>query len=721
MDKKTTKEKKIKEPELSKEEEQELSDQRQFLAKAKRELQRDIDSRRRYDYEWMVRDMFRRGYHFSRYQPTTQTIILASRQSAKIPINIIAAQMRAIRNQVTSFRPKFEVLPRPGAGTSGESQARYTQRFLDYWYDKNKIKTRIKETVTQGLTFSVGGPWEIYYDEETKEVKLYLMDPFDFYVDRFAESGDLEDAMHCIKAVRTNLGSVRNNKEFDANAIKEIGGSEARLAVSEYKQFIIQAMKNLEQGSYDDSENVIVYEGYFRQYDETTGKRYMRKLVWTDQNITPLIWEKIEEDEYPFVLYRADLNPKEIYGESWIKHVMPINRVIDMLESSVYDYNHRVAKGRIVVDRDAGVRAIHNVHGEIISKNKGADVRPLDIPSLPVAVQNQIERMGRYIEDIGAVHDASLGRVPAGVKSGIGVAELKQGDATGQDDLVDNLEDFLCEVARKVLKKVSRYYTTYHFIHDIGIREDDEKYFIVVGEKAGKKGSSDSRHKGQVKIGPDWVDLAVIGEDNQIRVTIGSWLGYTKEMMQEKVLKYAQFGLIDQKTALQLLEFGNVDKIVQQTRIESVLKKAINQPTQPGQQPTVDQYSLAQEENDMMVNEGKDMPVKPEDDHIVHIAVHQDALGMGADDLVGKHIEFHQFYLGTHQQSSGSTDVAGQDQQRNQQIAQQQVPQPNQPPVPGGQPPSPQQPGGGNPNIASIIGAMGGSGGGGGPQGQMGQ
>ncbi len=84
---------------------------RAFISDAKELLGRAADARRRYDYEWMVRDLFRRGYHFSRYQPTTQTVILASKQSAKIPINLTASAMRSIRNQVTSFKPKWECLP----------------------------------------------------------------------------------------------------------------------------------------------------------------------------------------------------------------------------------------------------------------------------------------------------------------------------------------------------------------------------------------------------------------------------------------------------------------------------------------------------------------------------------------------------------------------------------------------------------------------------------
>jgi len=82
-------------------------------------------------------------------------------------------------------------------------------------------------------------------------------------------------------------------------------------------------------------------------------------------------------------------------------------------------------------------------------------VQALDMSPLPVAVPQQIERMWRYLEDVSGLHEASLGRIPTGVKTGVGIAELKQADATSQDDLVDNLEDFLEEVARKLLKVIA--------------------------------------------------------------------------------------------------------------------------------------------------------------------------------------------------------------------------------------------------------------------------
>lgn len=650
-----------------------------MLAKGKTLLKSAADSRKRYDYEWMVRDLFRRGYHFSRYQPTTNTIILSSRQTAKIPINLVAMQMRSICNQVTSFRPKWEIIPR-GNGEESKTSARYSQKVLDYIFDNQKLKTKIKETVKQGLMFSVGGPWQIVYNKEKDRVEVWTMDTFDFYWDMFAD--EFEDCQFMIKAVRRPLEEIKNNKDFDEAAKLEIHSGEERVAVSENKQFLVQSMRLIPGRKEQEYESIILFEGYFQTYKN--GKKEIRKMVWTDQNTKPLIDEMTGEDEFDFVLYRADLNPKEILGESWMKHVMPLNRVVDSLESSNYDYATRMAKGRIVVDKDSGVDAIHTVHGEIIRKNRGADVRNLEMPNLPNSVNLLVERMLRYQEDIGGVHDHTLGRNATGARSGVQIAELKQSDSTSQDDLVDNLEDFLEEVAKKILKKIAKHYTSYHVIHALGYKDADAKAFAVVGEKSKLKSGNSMYGGKKVKIGPDVLDLAVIGEDNMIRVTIGSWLGYTKEASQQKALDLVKAGIIDQKTALSVYEFGNIDEIIQRTRMEQVLKKNFN--AQPGQPGEIDAYSLAMTENDMMTVENKDMPVKESDDHLVHIAVHQEALGKGNDDLVLKHIAIHDMYLG-----NGPTAVS-QEQPQPQPPQQAQSPmaqqfQPSQPPIM--QPPMP--------------------------------
>jgi hypothetical protein len=201
-------------------------------------------------------------------------------------------------------------------------------------------------------------------------------------------------------------------------------------------------------------------------------------------------------------------------------------------------------------------------------------------------------------------------------------------------------------------------------IKDLGFKGEESKYFAVVGEKAKLKGKTIPGHENQVKVGPDWIDIVKLGEDNQVRVTIGSWLGYTKEMMQEKTIKLYQLGVIDQKTFLRLWEFGDIDSIVQETRTENLLKSKLQRPAGPNGEEQQDEYGLAMTENEMMTLEGKDMPVDSHDDHIVHVALHHEALGKGNDALVGKHIQIHQVYMNQGETETGErpmvSDLGGQ-------------------------------------------------------------
>jgi hypothetical protein len=170
------------------EEDKELEKQRRFLNEiAKPSFQSSKDARRKYDQEWIARNLFWRGYQFSRYLPQTQTVVLSGRQNARVPVNLVTAYMRAIRNQVTSFRPKWETMPRNTSSEFDKVQARYIGRLLDYYWDHLKLKMKVKETITQGLLYSVGGPWKITWDKVRKKPRISNRDTMDFFIDPLAE------------------------------------------------------------------------------------------------------------------------------------------------------------------------------------------------------------------------------------------------------------------------------------------------------------------------------------------------------------------------------------------------------------------------------------------------------------------------------------------------------------------------------------------------------
>jgi len=609
------------------------------LLRAQNAFRVAADSRRRYDWEWLSRDLFRRGYQFSRYNPTNRTVVLANKVSTRIPVNLTTAAMRVIRNQVTSFRPKWEVVPKPGGGDKAQEGAVYQAKLLDGTWKEQRLKKKVKETVMQGLITSVGGPWQMGWDPDVENrdgskgnVVIWQIDPFDFYIDPNCTDGlAFTDAEHLHKAVRRSLDEVKNNPDYKNTELLQTG--DPRVANSEYKQFLLQTLKYMGQTSFDEGETVILKETWMKERD-ANGKVKIRVITWVDHINLALRDELLDESDYPFRMYQADINPLEVYGESWARHVIPINRVINALESSTFDYNYRYGRGRLVIDKNAGVRQVDNSHGGIIEKNRGAEVRTLPLQPLPSSYDNQIQRMRGYFEDISGAHDVSLGRIPNGVKSGVGVAELKQADATNQDDLVDNLEDFLVEVGTKVLNLYAKNLDTPRVFEVPGTGGQTE-FFAVVGEDYAKR----RKNKDSVRIGQQDYPLIVLPNTSKVDVQIGSWLAYSKQAQQEELKNLYQIQAIDQRTLLEHLEFGDIEGILDRTRVERLLKARAGTPGNT--QSNVPEEELARSENEMML-EGKQVDAQPQDDHEVHIAVHQEAFGKGADDAINAHIQQHQ-------------------------------------------------------------------------------
>lgn len=632
------KEKKGEDLEEPEEEEEGIENQRESMERvhrAKRLLDYAKNARRKYDREWLSRDLFRRGYQFVSNNQRTGSITMSSSNNSRIPVNLTWAYARSIKNQVTSFNPKFEVLP-AFKGKRAEQDARLAGKLLDHIFKINYLNKQIKEAVIQGLFFSVGGPFEVYWDPDFDngknqpkgEVRVRLHDPYDIYFDPNATY--LEDCSFIIKAVRTDLDRIRTNPEYAESLRDRITGGTLKRAESEYKQFLLQTIQDSQQQTVD-NEATILYEMHEKIYNDD-GDVKIRILTWIDESEVPLKDTLIDQEYYDMELFQADMNPLEMYGESWSRHVIALNRVINALESSIFDYHYRFAKGRLVVDKNSGVRAITNEHGSIIEKNRGSEVRALPLTPLPSSYESQIARINAKMEDISGVHDATLGRVPSSIKSGIGIAELKQSDSSNQDDLVQNLEQCLMRLGEKILKKVAVHYDTPRIKKVVGTGRIVE-HFAVVGE------DYVGENKENWKIGEEKYPLAHISYSNELDVQIGSWLAYSKEGRQKVLMDLAGAGIIDKETVLKYFEFPDVQDIVDKTRIEQLIEsKRKEEPTMPS---GISQEQLALAENDML-EEGTPVPVDPEtDDHELHIAIHSSITSEENNRLVGAHIAEH--------------------------------------------------------------------------------
>jgi hypothetical protein len=599
-----------------------------------------IESRRKYDWEWLVRNLYFRGYHFARYNRGTNTVVFSTRTGVRIPVNLVAAHMRGVRNQVTSFQPKWEILPSVTTESAMEN-ARYSGKVLDYVYDKAQIKRKIKEIVNDSLWSSIG-IWMFDMDKD-KNVIINRVDPYDFYVDPYIKSPNLNDpeygAEFCIRTIQMSVDSIRKNKEYENTENLHADGI---IASAEYKRFLMQVTRNQYTSVKQGNPTVILNEAYLRER-QPNGKMQIRLIHYVDTIQKPLKNQLLDTDEYPFEVMQGDITPGELYGESWMKHLIPINRVIDALESHIFEYNHFFARGRYVIDKNSGVRIIVNVHGQIIEKNRGSNVQPLPIAPLPPTPENQITRMLTRLEDVSGVHDVSLGRLPGTIRSGVAVAELRQADATNQSDLVDNLEDFLSRSGRRILRLVAENWNTTKLISvtSLGGKPD---YFMAVGESSATAAAKKLKKAGSKKntyiFGEMELPLAIIGADNEVKVQVGSWLAYTKEARQEQLKELFRLGAIDQQTYLSYAEFADIDGIMQRTREEALLQASRNVPNRQVEGKYGVQISdeeLAMAENELML-EGQEQPVHPQDNHEVHLTIHSK---YEKNDIVRAHMNEH--------------------------------------------------------------------------------
>lgn len=613
-------------------EELEAEQGRQLVTRCKKLEIQSQEQRRKFDWEWLVRALYVRGYHFARYNRGTNTVVFSTRTGVRIPVNLVAAYLRGVRNQVTSFQPKWEVLPNVTTESAFEN-ARYSGKVLDYIYDKAQIKRKIKEAITHALMYSIG-IWRFDIDKKGNIV-INCEDPYDVYVDPNIKSANINDpeygAEYVIIARQIPIDLIRKNKNY--SHVENLQPDNF-VAAAEYKRFLLQVTTNQMAMKREENGTKILKQAWLRERQEDESIK-MRLVTYVDDVEQPLRNELIDDDEYDFEILQGDITPGALYGESWVKHLIPINRVIDALESHVFEYNHFFAKGRFVIDKNSGVRIIVNQHGQIIEKNRGAQVTSLPISPLPPSPQEQLANMRKYLEDISGVHDVSLGRMPGTIRSGVAVAELRQSDATNQSDLVDNLEDFLARAGRKILKLVAENWTTTKLISVTGLGGQPE-YFMAVGER----GQAAAKKKKEYTFGEMKLPLAIIGKDNEVRVQVGSWLAYTKEARIEKLKELFRLGAIDQKTYLEHAEFADIDGIVERTREEALLqsKRGIaSTSVEKGFGVQLDDESLALAENELML-EGEDQPVEPDDDHAVHIRIHQEH---DKNDLVRAHMNEH--------------------------------------------------------------------------------
>jgi hypothetical protein len=530
--------------------------------KRDREWETAQNNRKEIDWQWFMYDLWVSGNHYAKWDKNTQQIVTTVRDKGrvKIVINKVYSTLRSVRNFVLRNRPKAETTP-DNLTEENLDQVSKLNKFLDFLHDKLKFRTKLKGTLWHALKYSVGF-WQVIWDEDEEEIAVNMVDPYDLYWDPVAKSP--EEARYCVLAVRRNVEDLKNDPKYN---FKDIKGDDL-LAASSMKARLLQAEKGMQSfGESKGTSTVIVREHWYWDTQETEEedekgkktKKKERKLMLCAIAGDKIIREPEDTGltRFPFFKLPSDVEPLSMYGTGWVKNLISPNRALDRLESQVAEYNDIMNRGKWIADKGSGVRVINNENGQIIEKKRGYDVTQGAISPLSAAIFQQIDNMNTYIEDLGGAHDASLGRIPSGAKSGKALEALQVGDSNNMSEIVENVEEFLEEVYEYILSIASQ---KYQFARTVipTTRSGEREFIQVIGESA-------------KDIAPE--GTLVIPSKNTVDVKITSWLAFTDQARQEILNQLFSIRAIDQQTLLEGYNIGSVSEILKKTK-EQQLRQA---------------------------------------------------------------------------------------------------------------------------------------------------
>jgi hypothetical protein len=574
-------------------------------------------SREPYDLEWYQNHRFENGDHYMALNTVTGSLEAnppKKRGEVRMVINKIRSTKRAIQNYVTRTQPKWEIIP----GDIDEDTIKNARRIgktMDYLYRKLHLEQMVTGVIDTGLSTSIGVV-EVDWDENAEggigEVRVRMHDPFDVWFDKraYLYAGRIVGRF-VAKTVVKSVEEVKNDKRYDEKARKEVKPDD-EVAASRLKAKILTK----EMGSNETSKIPTVTVKEFHLWDDEKNSKKGHIKIFTYAGDKVLLEEDSPDTEFPIYFYQISMNPLKVYQRAWVTDAVPLNKAIDRSISQKIMYMNQALVYRIIADKGHGAGVISNEMGEVLEINKGRNFQQMIMNPLPAGYDAVTNELNAYIEDMLGAHDAALGRMPTGARSGNTLEAIQAADANNLTGLTQSLESFLSVVGERILDIVSKKYQVSRIVK-IAEPEEGEEYLKVIG--SGSKQAEGMKEEG----------ATIVTEDNEVIVKIGSWLGHTLEAKRETMMKLAEMGVLPAEEVLRQFEFPNVEELSQKAKDQRMEQSQVDLAIaghaqgQGNQQPQgPDMVAMADKEN-MAMAQGQQLP-PTEGADMVHTQAHTD-------------------------------------------------------------------------------------------------
>jgi len=240
--------------------------------------------------------------------------------------------------------------------------------------------------------------------------------------------------------------------------------------------------------------------------------------------------------QYPFTKFEH-IPTSTFYADSPLVDTNELQREYNEIRSDISEFGRRMARPQWVAQKGSVVPSkMTNEPGQVIEYRPGTQPpQQTQLTPLPQYFVEQQDRINTDWEDVTGQHDVSRGSAPSGVTAGTAINFLQEADNQFLTPQHQSIEDGFEKIAGQAVALFVQYVDLPRKIKTVGA---DGAFDTVI-----LSGSD-------VKNGTD------------IRMEPGSSVAQSQAAKQAQVTQMFTVGMIDQPTALKLMEMGGTQKVL---------------------------------------------------------------------------------------------------------------------------------------------------------------
>lgn len=457
-----------------------------------------------------------------------------SKQKTKRVINRVRSVVRTEHSKFLSSIPQAIVVP----ATSEEQDVRAAFAGEQAWesisegYNWRNIFTR-----AQWWTILTGNGFvKEWWDNDEADpvagvqgcIKAEPITPFNLFVPDLREE-EIEDQPYVIYA------SVKSAVWCNTFFAQELGGRVVKPSVASANSIVDEGHLNLSTaGRKPDS--CVIYEAWVKPGATELLPQGGLVICIDDMLVGFIEGLPYNHQQYPFTHFKH-IPTGTFYADSPLVDIIELQKEYNDLRSDISWAGRVMGRPQLAAPKGSIVgQKMSNETGLLIEFKAGMQPpQPLPMAQLPQYLIEQQNTILSDIEDLTGQHEVSKGDAPAGITAGTAINYLQEKDDSFLTPQYQSVEDGNGKVAHQALSLFNQYVDLPRKIKVIGA---DEAFDTLMLQGSDLDNSTD------------------------VRIERGSSIGQSKAASDARVMDLFQMGLIDQPTALRLLEIGGAQKVL---------------------------------------------------------------------------------------------------------------------------------------------------------------